>query len=60
MYCLTRDKPIRLVDDEYDEHLAAVYDNEKELLPPTRPGEDEMQERLASLRAKVADSKIDW
>jgi len=67
MFCLSSDKPIQLLDDDFDEHLDAVYYPdpaneiiEKELLPPGRPGEDEMQERLAALRDEVKKAQIDW
>lgn len=65
MFCLSRDKPIQLTDEDYDEHLDAVYYPdpqliEKELLPPGRPGEDEMQKRLSDLRAEVKNAKVDW
>lgn len=66
MFCLSGDKPIQLLDDDFDEHLDAVYypDNEiiieKELSPPGRPSEDEMQKRLASLRTEVKDAQLDW
>ncbi|KAL1405791.1 hypothetical protein Q8F55_007467 [Vanrija albida] len=63
MYCLTRDKPIRLSEkDDDDTLLDEVYAvDEKPLLPfPTRPSEDEMQDRLKELRAQIADAKLDW
>lgn len=63
MFCLSRDKPIQLPNDELDAHLEAVYypeANEKQLLPPGRPGEEEMQKRLSDLRDQISDAKLDW
>jgi hypothetical protein len=64
MFCLSGDKHIHLTDDEFDEHLDAVYHPEliieKQLLPPGRPGEDEMQQRLSALRTEVSNTKLDW
>lgn len=68
MYCLTRDKPIRLPDDdsESDRVLEEIYGlsldekaDEKELLP-TAPSEDEMQDRLKELRKAISGAKLDW
>lgn len=64
MFCLTRDKPIRLPDDDAAEDLLdEVYgesEKEKDLLPPGRASEDEMQERLADLRKQVTSAGLDW
>lgn len=63
MFCLTRDKPIRLPDDEAEDLFDQVYEEcekEKDLLPPRRPGEDEMQQRLADLRKQVTSAGLDW
>lgn len=63
MFCLTRDKPIRLPDNDADDLLDQVYqdsDNEKHLLPPRRPNDDEMLKRLADLRKEVTSAGLDW
>lgn len=66
MLCLTRDKPIRLPDEDSDDLLDEVYDltlDEKLSLPLDAldgPSEDEMQQRLRDLRAEVARNKLDW
>lgn len=60
MLCLTRDKPIRLADDEHDAMLDEVYALEKFDLPLAPPPEDEMQQRLADLRKEISGNKLDW
>lgn len=62
MFCLTRDKPIRLPDDDADDLLEQVYEEsarEKYTLP-RRAEEDEMQQRLADLRKQVTSAGLDW
>lgn len=70
MFCLKRDKAIKL--PEYEEPayvptdvllstvLGELDQNEKALLPITRPGEAEMAERLSSVRDQIKEAKVDW
>lgn len=67
MYCLTRDKPkpIRLPDDDSDsdrllEDIYALDEKVDEKAVADVPSEDEMQDRLKSLRKAIRDAKLDW